>query len=115
MKMRVKYNDLYKLGDYISKKDEDIKEIFNEIEQINDDIPNYWSGVDSDLFNINFTDFINTSKNNEIKIENLGILLKTVSNGYKSRDEDWDRQMKKANEEARIYEEPEEEIVNDAY
>lgn len=114
MKMRVKYNDLYKLGEYVSKQDDEIKKIFRDIEKINDDIPNYWSGVDSDLFNINFTDFINTSKNNETKIENLGILLKTVSNGYKSRDEDWDRQMKKTEEEARIYEEPEE-IINDAY
>ena len=113
MKMRVKYEDLYKLGEYVSKKDEEMKTIHGEIEKINDEIPNYWKGVDSDLFNINFIDFINSTKNDEIKIENLGILLKTVSRGYQSRDEDWDRQMKKSDEQARKYEEPEE-IVYDA-
>ena len=113
MKVRVKYDDLYKLGEYISKKDDEIKNIHSEIEKINDEIPNYWKGVDSDLFNINFTDFINTTKNDEIKIENLGILLKTISRGYQSRDEDWDRQMKRADEQARIYDIPEE-IIDDA-
>ena len=27
MKMRVKYNDLYKLGEYVSKQDDEIKKI----------------------------------------------------------------------------------------
>ena len=66
MKVRVKYDELYKLGEYIAKKDEDMKKLQSEIEQIKDNIPNYWVGVDSDLFNVNFTDFINTTKNDEI-------------------------------------------------
>ena len=99
MKLKVKYDDLYEIGGYISQKSEEIKTIYENIDSLIKSIPNYWQGDDSIEFISNFNNYLKSEKSREIKIENLGILLKSVSKEYQNKDEEWGKEMKKENDE----------------
>ncbi len=97
MNYEVKYDELYDLGDYIEKKDEEIRNIYNEIERLVRSIPEdkNWDGVDYRNYLNSFIGFLQDERKNELQIENLSILLKNVARFYKGNDEDWGTAMRK--------------------
>ncbi len=97
MKYEVKYDDLYDLGQYVEKKDEEIKTIYNDLERLIRSIPEdkTWDGVDYRNYLNSFVNFVQRERKDELQIENLSILLKNVAKFYKGNDEDWGNAMRK--------------------
>lgn len=97
MKYEVKYDDLYDLGQYVEKKDDEIKTIYNDLERLIRSIPEdkTWDGVDYRNYLNSFVNFVQRERKDELQIENLSILLKNVAKFYKGNDEDWGNAMRK--------------------
>lgn len=97
MKYEVKYDELYDLGDYIGKKDEDIKSIYDDIERLIRSIPEdkTWDGVDYQNYLNSFIEFLQKERRDELQLENLSILLRNVARFYKDNDEEWGNSMRK--------------------
>ena len=96
MKYEVKYDELYDLGQFVEEKDKEITTIYNDIERIVRSISEdkMWDGVDYRTYLNSFIDFVQNERKDELKIENLSILLKNVAKFYKGNDEDWGSQMR---------------------
>ncbi len=104
MNYEVKYDELYDLGEYIEKKDEEIKKIYDDIESIVRSIPQdkTWDGVDYRNYLNSFVNFVQNERRDELQIENLSILLKDVAKFYKGNDEDWGNSMRKTVKNPRV-------------
>ena len=77
----------------IRELDERIQNIHKEIQNLCDRIPEYWTGVDSDTFVNNFTNYINKEKYEEQEIENLPVLLDKICDVYQNKNEEWGTDM----------------------
>lgn len=101
MKLRVKYDELQETGKYINEKNEELKEVLDNIQKLIDEIPNAWKGEDSEIFVNNATAYMNIQKEKRKKVETLGAIITRVSGNYKSKDTEWGEKIKK---ESRINE-----------
>lgn len=96
MKLIVNYDNLRDVSSDIRELDERIQNIHNEIQNLCDRIPEYWTGKDSDEFVSKFTDFINNEKYEEKEIENLSVLLDKVCDVYQNKNEEWGSEMNRS-------------------
>ena len=95
MQLRVKYDELQETGKYINEKNEELKEVFDNIQKLIDEIPNAWKGVDSEIFVKNATEYMNIQKEKRKKVETLGAIITKVSGNYKNKDAEWEDKIKK--------------------
>ena len=95
MKLTVKYDDLETVGKSFKNKNEELKEILDNIQALIDDIPNAWQGVDSEIFVHNATEYIKIEKEKRKRVEVLGELVTRASGNYKNKDTEWEDKVKK--------------------
>ena len=93
MKLIVNYDNLRDVSSDIRELDERIQNIHKEIQGLCDRVHDYWTGVDSDNFVNNFTNYINKEKFEEQEIENLSVLLDKICDVYQNKNEEWGSNM----------------------
>ena len=97
MNYEVKYDELYDLGEFVGKKDDEINKIYNDIERLVKSIheDKAWDGVDYRNYLNSFINFVQRQRRDELQLANLSTLLKNVASFYAGNDQDWGSAMSK--------------------
>ncbi len=95
MKLQVKYNELNELGTKVEENKKNIDDILDNIQKLIEQVPQAWSGDDSETFISKANETIKNEKERNNKIEVLSNILVYAAKNYKEEDEGWVEVIKK--------------------
>lgn len=95
MNLKVKYDELNDIGNFIANKENELETKMAEISKLIPQIEASWKGNDSAIFVLKLKSCIARIKIENDKIRVLSELIKVSSKVYSKKDLEWQLDMKK--------------------
>ena len=93
MKFCVDYDKLGTLGKFTLEKSESIDEIYNDLNNICNEMDTYWRSEDSSVYLGNITNYISNKIKENVDIASTGLVLKKISSKYSDQDSKWEKDL----------------------